>query len=60
MANVIIKSDERRAHENYVLSTFGKDGKTATPADRDAAATIAARSREAYKKSKRMEEKKHG
>ena len=51
MANVIIKSDERRAHENYVLSTFGKDGKTAT---------IAARSREAYKESKRMEEKKHG
>ncbi len=45
MANVIIKSEERRNHEAYVRRSFGvREGDTA---GREAAEVIAARSREA-------------
>ena len=56
MANVIIKSEERKAHEAFVSQSFGKGGGATTSADREAAETIAARSREAYSELKRMEE----
>lgn len=56
MANVIIKSDERRAYENRVLQSFG--GNRANSADREAAAIIAARSQEAYNEMKRQEDKR--
>jgi hypothetical protein len=57
VANVIIKSDERRAHEAYVLESFGKQGCNVTRSDRDAAECIAARTREAHGQLKKMEEK---
>lgn len=41
MAAVIIKQEERREHENAVLRSFGV--KNATPAQREAAEVIAAR-----------------
>lgn len=56
MANVIIKSDERKEHEAFVLQSFRKDGSSA--ADREASECIAARTREAYSTMKRMEEKR--
>ena len=46
MANVIIKSDERRAYEDRVLQSFGGNR-----------ADSGARSHEAYSELKRMEEK---
>ena len=54
MATVIIKSDERRAQEDRVARSFavGKGDR----AGREKAELIAARSREAYAKLKRMEE----
>lgn len=55
MANLIIKSDERKAHEETVMRSFGVN-----PADRgarEAAEIVAARSREAYGELKRMEDK---
>lgn len=55
MANVIIKSEERKAHEERVMRSFG-----ANPADkgaREAAELVAARSREAYGELQRMEDK---
>lgn len=58
MANIIVKSDERRAHEARVLESFGKNGARVSAADRDAAACVAARSREAYENLKRMEERR--
>lgn len=42
MAAVIIKQEERRAHEAAVLRSFGVDGR-GTAAQRDAAEVIAAR-----------------
>lgn len=57
MANIHIKSDERRQHEAYVLQSFQKQGAT-VGADREAAEIIAARSREAYENLKKMEGKK--
>ena len=50
MANVIIKSEERREHEAYVMKSFGvcnedKEG-------REHAEVIAAKSREAIEKGK--------
>lgn len=61
MANVIIiKNDERRRNEAYVLDSFRKGGGAVTSTDREAAEVIAARSREAYTNLKKMEEKKHG
>lgn len=56
MANIIIKSQERKAHEEKVMRSFGVD-----PADRgarEAAELVAARSREAYSELKRMEERR--
>lgn len=55
MPNVIIKSEERKAHEVAVMRSFGVN-----PADRgarEAAELVAARSREAYGDLKRMEER---
>ncbi len=59
MANIHIKSEERKAHENYVLQSFGRTG-AVTRAERDAAEVIAARSREAYNEMKRTEGKRNG
>ena len=56
MANVIIKSEERMAHEKSVMRSFGVN-----PADRgarEAAELVAARSREAYDELKRIEERR--
>lgn len=54
MANIIIKSDERRAQESHVLKSFGKGGSTSR-ADREAAECVAARTQEAYGQLKKME-----
>lgn len=58
MANVVIKSEERRAHEAFVLGSFKGGGTSASSRDREAAECIAARSREAYAELRRMEEKR--
>lgn len=55
MPNLIIKSEERKAHEEKVMRSFGVN-----PADRgarEAAELVAARSREAYGDLRRMEER---
>lgn len=51
MAAVIIKQEERRAHEGAVLRSFGVQGK-GTPAQREAAEVIAARTVEVVKGGK--------
>lgn len=56
MANVIIKSEERRAYENKVMRSFGVN--PANKGAREAAEIVAARSHEAYKELKRMEDKR--
>lgn len=56
MANVIIKSRERRDYEKSVMRSFGVN-----PNDRgarEAAEVVAARSREAYSELRRMEERR--
>lgn len=53
MANVIIRSDERRAQTAAVLNAYGVGGR-ATAAQREAAEHIAVRSQEAYNELKRM------
>lgn len=50
-ANVIIKSDERRRDEAYVMQSFG--AMEGTPEQREAAEIIAARSREAIMEGRR-------
>lgn len=61
MANIIIKSEERKAHEAYVLESFGRSkGGATTHADREAAEVIAARTKEAYSTLKKMEGKHNG
>lgn len=55
MANIIIKSDERRAYEDRVMRSFGVN--PANREQREAAEIVAARSNEAYNNLKRMEEK---
>lgn len=55
MANIIIKSDERRAYENRVMRSF--DANPASREQREAAEIVAARSSEAYKTLRKMEEK---
>lgn len=55
MANIIIKSDERRAYEDKVMRSFGVN--PANRERREAAEIVAARSNEAYNSLKRMEEK---
>lgn len=52
MANVIIKSPERKQQEAAVLRSFGVQGR-GTPAQREAAEVIAARSNEVIKGGKR-------
>lgn len=51
MANVIIKSDERREEEAYVSRVFGVDN--SKPEEREAAEVIAARTAEAVATDKR-------
>jgi hypothetical protein len=58
MANILLKSEERRRHETYVLESF-RGGAKVTAADREAAECIAARSREAMETMKKMEGKKN-
>ena len=58
-AAIIIKSNERRQHEAYVLDSFKKSG-AVTAADRDAAAVVTARTREAHNELKKMEVRKNG
>lgn len=61
MANIHIKSDERKMHEAYVLESFGRSkGGAVTHAERDAAEIIAARSRETYNKLRGTEGKHNG
>lgn len=48
MAGVIIKTEERRQHEEAVLRSFGVQG-IGTAAQREAAEVIAARSNEVVK-----------
>lgn len=48
MAGVIIKTEERRQHEEAVLRSFGVQGR-GTEAQREAAEVIAARSNEVVK-----------
>lgn len=54
MANVIIKSDERKAQTAAVLNAYGAGGGRATAAQREAAEHIAVRSQEAYKQLQKM------
>lgn len=51
MANIIIKSDERRAEEAKVRSSFGVG--SSDQAGREACEVIAARSREALEQGRR-------
>ncbi len=53
MANVIIKSDERKAHTAAVLKAYGVSG-SASANQREAAEHIAVRSQEAYQELQRM------
>lgn len=48
IASVIIKNEERKQHEAYVMRTFGVKGK-GTPEQREAAEIIAARTHEVVK-----------
>jgi hypothetical protein len=52
VANVQIKSEERRQQEAAVLRSYGVPGR-GTPEQREAAAVIVARSQEAMKEGKR-------
>lgn len=61
MANIHIKSEKRKAHEAYILNSFGKSGGgNITKADREAAEIVAARTNEAYNKLKKMEVQHNG
>lgn len=57
MANIIIKSDERRAYENKVMRDFGYSPAHASAERREQAEAVAARSAEAVRELKRMEGK---
>ena len=54
MANVIIKSEERREREAFVARSFGI-GRNATGEQREAVEVIARRSEEAAQAGRRME-----
>ena len=56
MANIIIKSDERRAYEDRVMRSFGVN--PANREQREAAEIVAARSSEAYNHLNRLDEKR--
>ena len=53
MANVIIKSDARKAQTAAVLKAYGLNG-SASANQREAAEHIAVRSQEAYRQLQRM------
>ncbi len=53
MANVIIRSEERKAQTEAVLQAYGVRGQ-ATTVQREAAEHIAVRSQEAYRELQRM------
>jgi hypothetical protein len=55
VANIIIKSEERRQAEQAVAKSFGADNSAAS---REAVECIAARTHEAVSELKRMEEKR--
>ncbi|MEG1894654.1 MAG: hypothetical protein RR162_00340 [Oscillospiraceae bacterium] len=55
MANIIIKSEERQAHENRIMKSYGANLSDRNA--REAAEIVAARSNEAYSAIKKMEEK---
>lgn len=55
MANIIIKTDERREREAYVLREFGRDSRTADSNAKEHAECIAAKTQEAYRALKKME-----
>lgn len=57
MANVIIKSPERVAFENKIARDFGHDPSRMSAAHREQAEAVAARSMEAHRELKRMEER---
>lgn len=54
MANVIIKSDERKAQTEAVLNAYGVGSGRATAAQREAAEHITVRSQEAYRELQKM------
>ena len=54
MANVIIKSEERKAQTAAVLNAYGVGGGRATAGQREAAEHIAVRSQEAYRQLQGM------
>lgn len=54
MANVIIKSDERKTQTEAVLNAYGVGGGRATAAQREAAEHITVRSQEAYRELQKM------
>lgn len=54
MANIIIKSDERRAYEDRVMRSFGVN--PANREQREAAEIVAARSSEAYNNLRALSE----
>ena len=54
MANMIIKSDARKAQTAAVLKAYGVSGANATAAQREAAEHIAVRSNEAYREVQRI------
>lgn len=56
MANLIIKSEERKAYEEKVMRSF--DVSSADRGAREAAGIIAARSCEAYRELRRMEDER--
>lgn len=49
MANVMIKSEERKQRELQILRDFGRNSQTATKSDREKAAYIAEKTREMTK-----------
>ena len=56
MANIITKSDERRAAEALTLREFGISAQSATAQQREMAAQITADNRRIEKEFNRMEE----
>lgn len=53
MANIIIKTDERKRQEDFVRKSFGVSQNDSS--SKEAVECIAARSREAYAKLREME-----
>ena len=53
MANVIIKTDERKAHEERVLASYGVNPRTATSEQREYAQQISRETAEIERKIRR-------